>query len=534
MSVLVDKLYRWNHFGNDFLECWYIGSEGAVRRFASFLEDRPDVGLEELKEKLADLYGNFAFIIEQGPRVIAAVDKIRSYPVFYYHEGSRFQVSNSARALKEARRLGELDDLSLLEFRMAGYVTGRRTLFEYLYQLQAGEMVVWNHLDTQQKLYRAHYFIFYSQETYDASGDELVEEVNRRTDIIFKRISEQVAGKSVWVPLSGGLDSRLVLCKLKQHCCERLRAFSWGVPGNREAAAARRVADLVGVPWVFVPDTHQEAREYFFSEERRRYWEFADGLHVVPNLNQQCALKKLMRSGRVRPGDVIINGQSGDFIAGAHIPEVKGEWSHAILLDRIIAKHYYHRNDLLRPKNLEDIRSCITELLREHTLLVIDNEQEFARQYELWEWQERQTKRVVNGQRNYDFLGLNWELPLWESDYLHFWRCVPVSLKKRRRLFVEYVERMDYYGVFRKFRPMLSRWPGKWIIIQYIGHIVKLFLGSRASKTYYERLDYFSQYGNLFAQVSYKEFLELARTHKSPLAVYAKHWIDENLFPELI
>lgn len=531
MTFIIDNLYRWKHFGNDSLECWYIGSERAVRRFASYINDHPDARIDELKEELADLYGNFAFIIEQGSRIIAAVDKIRSYPVFYRYEGTRFQISNSARALKDALRWEEIDDFSVLEFQMAGYVTGRRTIFKHLYQFQAGEVLVWDKLEVRNEPYRTRYFRFYSHTTITDSADELIDEVAHRTDTIFRRIAGQVGGRRVWVPLSGGLDSRLVLCKLKEHGCERLHAYSWGVPGNREAASAKRVAEVLRVPWVFLPDTHRKAREYFFSEDRRRYWEFADGLHVAPNLNQQCALKELIRAGRMRPGDVVINGQSGDFIAGAHIPEISGPYSDKLLLDRIMAKHYYHRTDLLTPENIQAVRSCIDGLIREHTDRRVEEEVQFARQYELWEWQERQVKRVINGQRNYDFLGLDWRLPLWESEYLDFWRRVPVSLKRRRHLFVKYVERMDFYGLFKRFKPKLSRWPGNLIGIQYFGHGVKLLFGRKASQAYYERLDYLSQYGNLFAQLSYPEFLRMIKTHKSPLAIYAKHWIEENIGP---
>ena len=79
--------------------------------------------------------GNFGFILQKGQDVIASVDRVRSYPLFYYYDGEEFAVSNSARALRERYHLAEIDETSLLEFRMAGYVTGKETLYKNLIQL---------------------------------------------------------------------------------------------------------------------------------------------------------------------------------------------------------------------------------------------------------------------------------------------------------------------------------------------------------------------------------------------------------------
>ena len=132
MNIIIDKKYRWQYSGDEELKYWYIGSEKAVNKFVSFCLRNPNASSEELKEELYNNSGNYAVIVEQGNRLIAAVDKIRSYPLFYVHERNKFAISNSARALKDEYRLSEIDDLSLLEFRMAGYVTGRETLYKHL------------------------------------------------------------------------------------------------------------------------------------------------------------------------------------------------------------------------------------------------------------------------------------------------------------------------------------------------------------------------------------------------------------------
>ena len=58
-----------------------------------------------------------------------------------------------------------------------------------------------------------------------------------------------------------------------------------------------------------------------------------------------------------------------------------------------------------------------------------------ASYYEQWEYQERQAKYVVHGQRLYDFLGYRWELPLWTPDFIKFWETVPLEYRFSQQLY---------------------------------------------------------------------------------------------------
>lgn len=62
-----------------------------------------------------------------------------------------------------------------------------------------------------------------------------------------------------------------------------------------------------------------------------------------------------------------------------------------------------------------------------------------ASDFEQWVWQEWQSKYIVNGVRVYDFWGHKWWLPLWDKEYMNFWRSVPVKWKIQKRLYREYV-----------------------------------------------------------------------------------------------
>jgi len=524
-KILIDPQYRWKKETRGSYTVWWTGDKTS----ATALEEAFKNGeIERPQEAFAEIKGNYAAIVEGPGWILAVADKIRSYPVFYVHGPEGFAVSNSARALKEAYTLKRVDRLSLLEFRTAGYVTGRETLFEGLYQLQAGEFLHWE--EKGKTLKRDRYYLYYSRKIRSERTEDLVDELDAITDKIFARVIEEADGAAIWVPLSGGLDSRLVLCKLKQLGYDRLQAFSYGAKGNYEAKAAEEVAEKVGVPWDFAPATMKEARAFFSSATRKKYWDFSDGLCSVPNMQDIHAFEKLKRKGKLPLEVVVVNGQSGDFITGGHLPEsfATAEPAPALLLQRALEKHFSQDLGLLSAENVEALSGKVLSLIGIDRQTPMDRQQ-LASLYEWWEWQERQCKYVVNGQRIYDFYALRWSLPLWADEYLDFWVQVPLDLKIRQKLYRSYLERRDLYGCFRNFNPEIWRWPGISIGVVPLARAVKLLFGRRSSDRVYHYFSYFGHNRQFYAPYGLGEFLRKAKRIRRPVALNIERWVRENL-----
>jgi asparagine synthase (glutamine-hydrolysing) len=85
--------------------------------------------------------------------------------------------------------------------------------------------------------------------------------------------------------------------------------------------------------------------------------------------------------------------------------------------------------------------------------------------YELVEYQERQAKFVVSGQRVYEFYGYDWRLPLWDNAYCDFFERMPLSAKINQSLFREVLEEANWGGVWR---PLLPR---KYETPAWAGHL---------------------------------------------------------------
>ena len=70
--------------------------------------------------------------------------------------------------------------------------------------------------------------------------------------------------------------------------------------------------------------------------------------------------------------------------------------------------------------------------------------------YEKWEYEERQIKYVVNGQKTYDFWGVDWFLPLWDSEFVKFWTSVHKRHRYKQNLYKEYLSDWNYKNLFKK------------------------------------------------------------------------------------
>ena len=100
-------------------------------------------------------------------------------------------------------------------------------------------------------------------------------------------------------------------------------------------------------------------RRLFDSAAFRDYWAFGDGLCSVPNTQDFPALAWLRAAGEIPDGAVIVNGQTGDFISGGHIPAAL--WARdaptlADLFAAIVDKHYSLWASLKTPENLDRLR----------------------------------------------------------------------------------------------------------------------------------------------------------------------------------
>lgn len=438
---------------------------------------------EGLKRALGRLAGHFAFVLADRARTIACVDRIRSAPLLWGRRGDDVLIDD--RAPRLAERLGtggKIDHAQALALAMSGYTIGAGTIFEGVHGLRAGEALAVDR-DGARTL---RWFV------YDAWHTEAIANPERRLSelhrFVIERLAKSADGRTIAVPLSAGLDSRMIASGLKAAGYPHVRLFSYGRPGNHEASTARTIAERLGYPWTFVPFSPESQQRMFADADHARMWREADCGTSAPFEQDWAAIGGLKASGFIPADAILVNGNSGDYITGAHAPvplidtvaPADEDARRERVLSAVVKKHFRLWEALATPGNDAAIKAL---LAREAADAGADFGvgQALAGVHEMLEYQDRQSKYVVSGQRTYEWFGLEWRLPLWDDEIVAFFRNAPMDLKCGQNLYKRVLTADNWGGVWRDVPVNAKTIRPRWIVpLRLVAKAVYAPLGPEA------------------------------------------------------
>ena len=129
---------------------------------------------------------------------------------------------------------------------------------------------------------------------------------------------------------------------------------------------------------------------------------------------------------------ILVPCHAGGFISGGDIPidaEAHKKANMKNLFEHIKQKHYSLTINKKKVLSIDKIcRLCETK--------EINNGIEYASLAELFNWQERQSKSLINCARIYEFTSYEWWFPLWDSHFMYFWQNLPLKYRKNKILFI--------------------------------------------------------------------------------------------------
>lgn len=453
----------WRSFSASGWELWVSGFPDVSRSEFARLLGLTDQSANLLKEAASGLPGHGAVLAYRNGMTVGLTDIVASVPLFITGTGGQSCIGSDANKLARTAGLTEHDPHAALQIGLAGYTIGRRTLIKGLRSMKPGEIVVVDASGCSHIRYGQ--YIGRPDPAIDPDDPQIIKMHNETFMRVIERMVSSAGGRTIMLPLSAGLDSRAVACGLKQAGYEKVICFSYGLSGNHESIGAQRVAAHLGFPWQSIEYSHGRQKAFFSSETAHRFFAFADRPDAMPFMQDVAAIERLRNDGIVPENAIFVNGQSGDYLTGNHIPValngdvLTGSDAANLVYTAILKKHFDLWQTLKTPEALALAQLAITTDLAEFGLITDENA--FSA-FELSEFENRQAKYVVAGQRAYEFFGYEWRLPLWDRQLVEFWRRMPLAAKFQQKLYRTALEEANWGGVWgddwRFSHTIVPRW----------------------------------------------------------------------------
>ena len=453
---LLNEYYPWKEVkfkgarcylkGNIFFENKLVSPEKLAELITPLIWKEEQGPENESRDFLNGLNGEFAFVAENKNTILCAVDKTRSIPLFYIKTKNSFIVSDSAYYLKD-KISQRLNEENAAEFMVAGYVTGNETLFNDIKQIRNGEFLTYQ--KNEKSLKSCCYFRFLHGDYRELPEPRLLEMLDQTLVNAFSRLVESTSkqGKRLIVPLSGGLDSRIIVAMLKRLGVNDVICMSYGRKGSRESDISKNVAEALGYDWLFVEYTAKKWRECYNSKEAELFRIWAGNLSSLPHMQDFLAVKELKVQGKIPENSVFIPGHSGDMLAGSHIPSYcldnSVEFNSDTYLAASLKKHY----NLWGGPYGQELEKIFKQRISKSTsgLETKDNET-FANAIEYFDFNERQSKFIINSVRVYEFFRCGWRIPFWDTELINFFLKVPLKYRINRDLYKKYARDCLFSG----------------------------------------------------------------------------------------
>jgi asparagine synthase (glutamine-hydrolysing) len=241
------------------------------------------------------------------------------------------------------------------------------------------------------------------------------------------------------------------------------------------------------------------------------------------------ALVSLVTQGQLAQEALLVNGQSGDFISGNHIPKALTENPGepiAAAIECLLGKHFKHWGHISTNGNLAIIRNMLfTEIAKLLANEPIDSDVNSYGIYEASEFIDRQAKYVINGQRAYEYLGFDWDLPLWHDRYLDYWSKRGLSEKMNQTLYRNMLYRANWGDVWRKIPVNKKNIRPRWLIpVRFLLKLLYVKAGKEAWHRFEQRyIDYFM---SPLCNYSVRSWFDVASDLRLPQSAIAPHIED--------
>jgi asparagine synthase (glutamine-hydrolysing) len=395
---------------------WYVQDGVAVRGYACLPDDTwvqgaglaaffsDAVNQKTFAEKVHALNGSFAVVIDKAQFFAVAVDRLRTFPVFYYDLGEKVFITDHLEA-----DAPHLNPDAVPAFRALYCTEGSSTLLQGWRQLLAGQYIWVEKAAHHSWPDPTQYYLHAVQEKW-TSKELTTDAINAVHKSVMKRQVASTAGRPVAILLSGGYDSRWLIAEWRVRHKGPLYAITYGKSRSYDTITAEQIARKLLVKWLYVPYA-PSLLDHFDGKGWAHYHDFNHTAVSTPYEQDFFAIQYIKEQGWIPDDTIIVPGFCGDLLGGSIFDVFKHEWSLQGMGKFIAEKYGVDLIPELPPS------------------MAITDRESFWDAWQHWFVVNRVSKFLVNGVRAYSCFGYEWRLPLWDNELVDFWYKVP--LKKR-------------------------------------------------------------------------------------------------------
>lgn len=396
----------------------------------------------KFKDFLKNINGIYSIIIDLEDQTLIAVDRSRSFPIYYSVDGQ--QISDSAEEIRDKIGVNTTDvDLdNMVELYANYYLFGHKTVYREIKQLDLGEygQITKDGIKTER-------YYWHLNNVSEGSISDMRKRINIAAENTFKRIHTAIGNRPVVLSMSGGYDSRFVGCMLRNMGVKDVSCYTYGKANSFEVIQSKKNAEALGFRWTCVEMTDELVARNLDSVGQA-YFDSYNGHDFTAYMQNFTAVRKLHEDGWFKPGSVFLTGLCGDMPTGEYAVEYNPDMVYNI--DTAASRIY----DLVftRFKVPSEIKTkWLTEMKNLLHLLPIK-----IKDYQTWvlavdciytgtchsHW-------YMHMNTVHSFFGYEWLLPYWDVELLNAWYTIPSKYKVGQTFYEDWLmdEIFKAYGL---------------------------------------------------------------------------------------
>lgn len=364
-------------------DSWVIGDLDHEKLLDLIQLEKSEIVSYLIKNKIE----NFAGIIRDNYKHICITDSVCSYPIIYNLNEGKISDSLSKNDDKKIHKK------NLLLLKNSGYTLGESTIYDGWSWISPFSFFIFQ--DTKL-----------TKNYYNPKKSSQLDQINY-LDLLKKSINR--VNTKIVLPLSGGTDSRTIL-SISRKLNKIVVPYTYGKKKNWDSESAKKICNFLKLKLHTLSFSFRKQR-YFWKTQFCNDWLNLQNLGVsIPFYQDVFYLRFILEKQK---DFIYMNGNTGDFISGKHLPRFCSDIKETELIQYLYSRYFQLWRKVDHNETIFIKKEIGKEISRLKSKYHISSSLSITY---FFEWENRQSKYLMNGQRAYDLCNINWRLPFWSME----------------------------------------------------------------------------------------------------------------------